>query len=107
MSKRFFDFMACTPQTDPCHVRDATTDHCIVCRQAVWISPSGYAVSLCTPVLCIPCAFEKARNDGKGLAFASPSDAQIEELRAHGVDATRKELERELMRYAERALRRN
>jgi hypothetical protein len=64
-------------------------------------------VSLCTPVLCIPCAFEKARGTKSGVKFASPTDAQIEELRAHGIDASRAELDRMLEREVKRRLRHN
>mgnify|MGYP001567898225 CR=1 FL=1 len=63
----------------------STTDHCVDCREAVWVAPSGYLFSLQVDVLCGSCAVERARKAGERIELVKPNADQAREMAAHGM----------------------
>ncbi len=60
---------------------------CSVCDRPVWLSPSLFPDAFKIPILCIPCAVDRMRGEGKTAPdIGRMNDRQVKELRAAGID---------------------
>jgi hypothetical protein len=64
-------------------VPGSTKKRCSACARPVWVSPASLDLSRKRhiPLLCIPCAEERAAKDEDGMVIQPLTEEQIKEIR--------------------------
>jgi hypothetical protein len=64
-------------------VPGSTKKRCSACGRQVWVSPASLDLSRTkrVPLLCMPCAEERAANDEEGVVIQPLTAEQIKEIR--------------------------